>query len=482
MKATLALILPIALFVSCSKTVVHAFYLKPPRVGITTRANNDYHRFFKLVETYDKNGDNTIGGSQSPSLFAVPSDRSLKKRRGRIRRLFRTFSPFLRRSKRLFCSLRTLAASVALFFMINLSVLNPAWAAGTNGRMGGSFGSSQRYRSPPVSRNIRSSKVDTRFRAPTRIIYPPRRLNHNRIYHNFHQANGEQVAGDGVAVMTNTDGTTGYARKVSTHPFSNSRFSASDVVLVSSVTAVVTKGVMKRKSDQNKYDDDDPSRYPLGPGISVWRMTACLNVPNLNDPLSIVRRLQRLSETTSTKTRKGLQTILAETSLELLRQLDKGSVVSVESRYDHYRSSDQAVVRAERQYNRISTRNRSKFDRESLSSYNGSIVRDDTEEQEELSHSFTAEGTPSLALVQIHLVIEGDAMESFGQRKMETQRSFREALVRLSGDVTAVEDCVFAGEVLWAPQQKGHHRVMTEEDVYASYPTLWPVDYSTSII
>jgi len=115
MKATLALILPIALFVSCSKTVVHAFYLKPPRVGITTRANNDYHRFFKLVETYDKNGDNTIGGSQSPSLFAVPSDRSLKKRRGRIRRLFRTFSPFLRRSKRLFCSLRTLAASVALF-------------------------------------------------------------------------------------------------------------------------------------------------------------------------------------------------------------------------------------------------------------------------------------------------------------------------------------------------------------------------------
>jgi hypothetical protein len=318
-------------------------------------------------------------------------------------------------------------------------------------------------------------------------MLPPRRLGRsNRIYHNFHQANGEQAAGDGIAVLTNKDGTTSYVRKVSTDPFSNSKYSASDIVFVSGVTAVVTKGVLKRRADREKYGDENSALYPLGPGISVWCMTACLNVPDINDPTSIVRRLQRLGETTSTETRKGLQKTLAETSLELLRQLDKGSVASVESRYDHYRSSDQAAVRAERQYNRISTKERSKFDRESWSSYNGNIVTDNLEEGEEASLPSANKGTSSVALVQIHVVIEGNEMEPFGTRQMETRQSFREALLQLSGDVTAVEDCVLAGEVMWAPQQQsrqqsqeedGHQQVMTEEDVYAKYPTLWPVDY-----
>jgi len=474
MKAIVALILPIALFVSRSTIVVHAFYLRPYQVGKTTRERSGYHRLPKLVKTYEKYGD-IIDASQSLHSFTEPSVHCIEKQ-DHIRRILKIVSPFIRRSNKLLCRLRILVASVALFLLINLSVL-PASAAGSNGRMGGSFRRSDRYRSPPISKTIRPTRIDGRIPAPTRVMYPPRRLNRNRIYHNFHQANGEQVAGDGVSIMSNTDGTTSYARKVNTHPFANSRFSASDVVLVSGVTAVLTNGVMKRKSDRKKYDDDDLSRNPLGPGISVWCMTACLNVPNLNARTSIVRRLQRLAETTSTETRKGLQNMLAETSLELLRQLDKGSVVSIESRCDHYRSSDQAIMRAERQYNRISTRERSKFDRESWSSYNGSITTEDTEEREDLSHSFTIGGTSSLALVQIHLVIEGDTMGSFGQRQMETQRSFRAALVQLSGDVIAVDDCIVAGEVLWAPQQQKQHQAITEEDVYASYPTLWPVDY-----
>jgi uncharacterized membrane protein len=478
MKAIVGLILSIALFISRSTTVVHAFHLKPHRVGITTRVNSGYQQLPKTVITHDKYDDNAIGGSQFPRLFTLSSGHNLDKKPGRIRRLFRTFSSILRCSKIISRRFRTLVASVALLFMINLSVL-PAWAAPSSGRMGGSFDRSSRYRSPPISRNIRrsnygGSNYGVRVRAPTRTMYPPHRLNGNRSYQNFHQANGEQVAGDGVSVMTSPDGSISYARKINTHPFANSPYSAGDVVLVAGVTAVVTNGIVKRKSDREKYDDDDLSLYPLGPGISVWCMTVCLNVPNLNDPMSIVSRLRRLAETTSTKTRKGLQSILADTSLELLRQLDKGSIASVESQCDHYRSSDQAVVRAKRQYNRISTRERSKFEKESLSSYNGSVVRDDNEEP----LSSYSEGTSSFALVQIHVVIEGDVMRPFGQRQMESKKSFRKALEQLSGDVTAVEDCVVAGEVLWAPQQQVQHQAMTEEDVYASYPTLWPVNYS----
>lgn len=479
MKTIVALILPIALFVSCSTTVVHAFQLKPHRVGITTRVSSGYQQLPKTVITYDKYDDKTAGGSQFPCLFAVSSGHDLEKKPGRIRRLFKTFSSIFRCSTRISRRFRTLVASVALLFMINLSVL-PAWAAPSSGRMGGSFDRSSRYRSPPISRNIQRSNYGGSnyggrvYRAPTRIMYPPRRLNRNRGYQNFHQASGEQVAGDGVSIMTSPDGSISYARKINTHPFADSPYSAGDVVLVAGVTAVVTNGIVKRRSDRNKYDDDDLSLYPLGPGISVWCMTVCLNVPNLNDPMSVVSRLQRLAETTSTKTRKGLQSILADTSLELLRQLDKGSIASVESQFDHYRSSDQAVVRAERQYNRISTKERSKFEKESLSSYNGSVVRDDTEEPLPSS----SEGKSSFALVQIHVVIEGDAMKPFGQRQIETKQSFRKALVQLSGDVNAVDDCVVAGEVLWAPQQQEQNQVMTEEDVYASYPTLWPVDYT----
>ena len=481
---TLALIFAMALFVSRSTIVVKAFQPRPRLVRITTCTSHGYHCLSKLAITHNNKDNGEIRSLPSSRLFAVSSDHSPKKKQGPIRRLFKTALAFLRSPNRFSRRLRSWVVSVALFCAIQFSVLDPAWAAGSNGRMGGSFGRSDRYRSPPITRHSRPSGVDRRIRnyqqrpAPIRVMSIPRRSTRNRVYHNFHQANGEQISGDGVSIMTNPDGTTNHVRKHNTHPFSDSRFSASDVVLAAGVTAVVANGVVKRNSDRNKYDDENPFGHPLGPGVSVWCLTACLNVSDLTEPTSIVRRLQRLAETTSTETRKGLQTLLAETSLELSRQLDKGTVASVESKYNHYRSSDQAVVRAERQYNRISTRERSKFDRESWSSYNGKVVEDDIGEREKLSPSFASNGAATFALVQIHLVIEGDSMKAFGQRQIETRKSLREALVQLSGDVTAVEDCVVAGEVLWAPQLQERQEVMTEENVYANYPTLWPLDYT----
>uniref|UniRef100_A0A7S0ULM4 Uncharacterized protein n=1 Tax=Pseudo-nitzschia delicatissima TaxID=44447 RepID=A0A7S0ULM4_9STRA len=475
MKSTMTRTLQFALLASCSTLLVNAFHLQPFRSGTTPRVTTGHQQYPKIVTIHDKRDDITIGSQRSPQLFAAGFDRNLENNKnGRIRRRFERISSYLLRlANRLSFRTRTLVVTFALFCMINLSVM-PAWA-GTNGRMGGSFGRSDRFRSPAITRTIRPSNPagTSRTLAPKyRTIRAPIR-NYNRSYRNYHSASGEQAQGEGVAILSNSDGSTTVVRKVNTHPYATSKYSASDVVLVSGVTAVVANGVIKGRANRDKYDNDDTSEYPLGPGISVWRLTACLNVPNTNDPSSIVRRLQKLAETTSTETRKGLQTILADTSLELLRQLEKGSVASVEAQYDHYRSSDEAEVRAQRQFSRISTKQRSKFEKESLSSYNGRVVRDDSEEEGRV------EGTSSLALVQIHIVIEGNMMKPFGVRQTETKKSLQDALLQLSGDLNAVEDCVLSGEVLWSPQQLEQNEVLTEEDIYASHPMLWPVDYST---
>lgn len=418
--------------------------------------------------------------SLSSRLFTSRSLDDNTKREQGPRRLFGAVLSLFRRAKMMSRRLRTWILPIFLIFAIHCLVPDPALAAGANGRIGGSYGRSNRYAEHTINRH--SSSVDRKIQnnhqhrpaAPIRVMYAPRlRTNSHRGYPNFHQPDGEKVAGERSIVVTNPDGSMNVVRKHNTHPFSDSKYSASNVVLATGVTAVVVRGVTNRKrySDREKYLDDDPSRHALGPGVSVWSLTACLNVPDNNDPRSIMHRLQRLAESTSTENREGLQYLLAETSLELSRQVDKSTIVSVESRYDHYRSTDQALVRAERQYNRISTRERSKFDRESWGSYNGRIVSDDLK-KESLD---TTNGNATLALVQIHLVIEGNSMKDFGQRQVETRNSLKEALVQLSGDVNTITDCVVAGEVLWAPQQE--QEVITEKDIYANYPTLWQVEY-----
>jgi len=467
-------LLQFVLLAACSTFSASAFHLQPFRSGTSSLVSTGHQQNPNIVTGHDVFDYSTVKSRRSPHLFAARVDRNLEDKNGRMRRRFERISLLLLRlSSRISFRFRTLVTTFALFCMINLSVM-PAWA-GSLGRSGGSFGRSDRFRRPAITRTIRPSNSlgTTRVRAPTyrTIRAPIRNYNRDRSYRNYHSASGEQVEGEGVAIMSNTDGSTTVVRKVNTHPYATSRFSASDVVLVSGVTAVVANGIVKGRANRDKFDND-ASTYPLGPGISVWRLTACLDVPNTNDPSSIVRRIQKIAERTSTVTRKGLQTLLAETSLELLRQLEKGSVASVESQYDHYRSSDQAEVRAQRQYSRISTKERSKFAKESWSNYNGNVVLDDSEEEGRV------EGSSSLALLQIHVVIEGNMMKPFGVRQIETKKSLQEALVQLSGDLNAVEDCVLAGEVLWSPQQLDQNEVLTEEDIYVSHPMLWPVDYS----
>jgi uncharacterized membrane protein len=126
----------------------------------------------------------------------------------------------------------------------------------------------------------------------------------------------------------------------------------SDVVLLTGAGTMITYGVLKH------YRDDDDDRSALGPGVSLVSLTVSVNVPDRDDSNSILSKLALRVKTARTNTRKGVQDMISETALDLLRL--SFSIVSVDSEYKHFNK----VLEAERESNRMSIDKRSKFDRE----------------------------------------------------------------------------------------------------------------------
>ena len=133
------------------------------------------------------------------------------------------------------------------------------------------------------------------------------------------------------------------------------RVSMSDLVFVTGVGAVIALNVIDKLQDGSGTRGLDT---PLGRGVSVLSLTAAVNVPDRDSPNSILARLSRLAVGARTDTRKGVQDLITETALELLRQKDY--IVSVDSMYSHF----SRVVDAQREFNSLSIGGRSKFDEE----------------------------------------------------------------------------------------------------------------------
>ncbi len=130
----------------------------------------------------------------------------------------------------------------------------------------------------------------------------------------------------------------------------------SDLVFVAGVGAVVTVNVMDKLKNGNGGSGGLES--PLGPGVSVLSLTTALNVPDRDSPNSVLARLSRLALVARTDSRKGVQDLISETALELLRHKDY--IVSVDSQYSHFAR----VTDAQRAFNTLSIGGRSKFDEE----------------------------------------------------------------------------------------------------------------------
>jgi uncharacterized membrane protein len=56
--------------------------------------------------------------------------------------------------------------------------------------------------------------------------------------------------------------------------------------------------------------------------------------------------------------------------------------------------------------------------------------------------------------------------------KMRSRRDLKQALLHIGSDSEA-DDWLLGAEVLWAPEDRGD--VLYEQDVYADYPSLYPL-------
>jgi uncharacterized membrane protein len=197
----------------------------------------------------------------------------------------------------------------------------------------------------------------------------------------------------------------------------------------------------------------------LGPGTSVVQVSVAMEVPNRDDPGSILSVLNRLSRTATTDSRVGIQNLTSQVALELLRR--RSSIVSASSSFQHYRDSNQA----QRDYERMSIKERSKFERETVSKYGG-VDYSINPNTASLPSSSGVDGKATMAVVTLVLAIEGDST------KVPTIKSIsdvEEALRRISSD-SKVDDCLQSVEILWTPEDRTES--LSLRDVVADYPEL----------
>lgn len=199
-------------------------------------------------------------------------------------------------------------------------------------------------------------------------------------------------------------------------------------------------------------------QYPsvLGSGTSVVKISVALDVPDRDDPNSILGALERLATTAKTDSRVGIQNLTSQAALELLRR--KSSIIGASTEYQHFRDRQ----RAQREFNSLSVKERSKFEKETISKYGGvdySVARTDRG-----SNGFSDKATK--AVVTLVLAVDGDSTKVPSIRSMQ---DVEDALRKIASDVR-VSDCLQGAEVLWTPEERTE--TLTMRDVIADYPEL----------
>lgn len=188
---------------------------------------------------------------------------------------------------------------------------------------------------------------------------------------------------------------------------------------------------------------DDFGTSALGPGNSVAKISVALEVPNRDDPGSILSVLNRLGQNANTESRRGIQSLTSQVALEVLRR--KSSIVSASSENRHFKSRTQAL----REFNNQSTKERGKFERENLG-------------------FGEAEGSSkaTMAVVTLLISIDGDSTEI---PQIRSVNDVEQALRSIATDST-VGDCLQSVEILWTPEERSE--TLSVKDVVADYPTL----------
>lgn len=330
---------------------------------------------------------------------------------------------------------------VAATIMISLlfTPLQDAMAAPSGGRMGGSFGGSDRssssysrsYSSPTRS-YTRSYSSGGYYSRPNIIVAPPQ-----PIFGGGYGFFGAPIVRPGVTV-------------VSTGPTFLNFLSTAFIglVLFSTISSFT----------RSQWDDtgNTSTESALGPGVTVAQVSVALNVPRRNDSSSILMYLDRLSATARTDSRVGVSNLVSQVALELLRQ--KRSIFAADSDFKHYKDGNSA----QREFNSMAIRERSKFERESISKFGGVDYAERGTRR--LTDGFNPQATA--AVVTLLISIDGDSTKL---PRINSIGDLEKALTRIATDVK-VDDCLRSAEVLWTPEDPND--VLTERDVTADYPKL----------
>lgn len=227
----------------------------------------------------------------------------------------------------------------------------------------------------------------------------------------------------------------------------------------------------------------EPSRLPslpqppetsaLGRGTSVIQVSVAMHVPYRDAPRSILSVLHRLALNAQTESREGIQDLVSDAAMELLRR--KSSVVSACAASKHFQRREHAL----REYGLWSARERSKFEQETDANYGGNKKLSSSFPLSDgstlMSESAAAEKRevvvrPTLAVVTLLLAIDGDKTRP--PAEIRSLESIEDALQKIVVDAKT-GSCLRSAEVLWTPS--GSDETLTALDVTVDYPQLRPV-------
>lgn len=205
----------------------------------------------------------------------------------------------------------------------------------------------------------------------------------------------------------------------------------------------------------NRSGKNKQKETALGSGASVMSLVVALDVSNRDDKSGILSRLRDISVDAQTSSRSGVQALISEVALELLRQRD--TVTAACSTYMHCSGPTHADI----EFKRMSTFERAKFGKETINVFNGAKAIEPADE------SMTNEDSQATSVVVSMLVsIEGDRTKV---RRIISRRDLENALLRIAAD-SQVDDCLLSAEVLWTPEDRSV--TLSNQDLVASYPEL----------
>ncbi|KAL3944126.1 MAG: hypothetical protein SGBAC_001810 [Bacillariaceae sp.] len=328
------------------------------------------------------------------------------------------------------------------------SVFCPPAIAGTSGgRIGGTYSRPSR---PTMSRPAAPTRPHRRPLPPkTHYHYPrtyPRYRTSSPIFH------------PPVGYSRTTIVESPYMREI--HP---RKVRAGDLLLWTGVGLAVSTGV--RMHYEQQHDSRSVDQSPLGPGATAVFLTVALQVPDRTSPSSLLKKLESKAMSANTETRQGLQQIVSEVSLELLRK--DSTIVSVGTSIQHFGSVRNAQVA----FQKASIMNRSKLDRESVSNVGGSKIIQPKADSTGSDNNFF-KPIATMAVVTLGLCIEGNSLSTRIPKQLRNRKDLKKALSQIASDVQT-EDCLLSAEILWTPEEENDF--LSERDIYADYPDLYPL-------